>query len=425
MTVANLLAGAGREVTVFEAAPDLGGLASAWKVGELEWERHYHVVLPSDSHTLGLLAELDLQDELVWAEPKSALYSGGQFHPVSTALEFMRLPSLGLLDKLRLAATMALGSCVRDWRSLEDVPVEAWLRRWSGDRAFERFWLPLLRAKLGESYRDSSAVFLWASIQRLCATRSSGLARAAYGHVRGGYARVLHRFEERLRQRGVSLRVGSPITRITCDGRGLAVELANGTSESFDGVVVTAPAPVAGRLCEGLTAGERDRLAAIRYQGILCASVLLERPIHDCYLVYLADADLPFTAVVVQNGLVAPEELGGLTLVYLPRYLDAGHPMMSASDDCIRETFLTALGRLYPSLSANRVVAFKVSRAPNVFPVLTLGHSRRAPPMTTSVAGLYVVNSAQIVNATLHVNETLQLACRAAAPLLGAVEAAR
>ena len=32
------------------------------------------------------------------------------------------------------------------------------------------------------------------------------------------------------------------------------------------------------------------------------------------------------------------------------------------------------------------------------------------PPMATSVPGLYVVNSAQIVNGTLNVNETVKLA---------------
>jgi hypothetical protein len=40
--------------------------------------------------------------------------------------------------------------------------------------------------------------------------------------------------------------------------------------------------------------------------------------------------------------------------------------------------------------------------------------------MDTSVPGLHVVNSAHIVNGTLNVNETVQLAERAAARLLEA-----
>ena len=40
------------------------------------------------------------------------------------------------------------------------------------------------------------------------------------------------------------------------------------------------------------------------------------------------------------------------------------------------------------------------------------------PPVRTSMPGLYLVNSSQIVNGTLNVNETVQLANQAVASLL-------
>jgi peptidoglycan-N-acetylglucosamine deacetylase len=52
--------------------------------------------------------------------------------------------------------------------------------------------------------------------------------------------------------------------------------------------------------------------------------------------------------------------------------------------------------------------------------VPTLGYSRRVPPRRTSVPGVELVTSAQIVNGTLNVNETVQLAERAASELVGA-----
>ena len=42
---------------------------------------------------------------------------------------------------------------------------------------------------------------------------------------------------------------------------------------------------------------------------------------------------------------------------------------------------------------------------------------RSLPPLTTSIPDVYVVNSAQIANGTLNVNETLALATRQAAAL--------
>jgi phytoene dehydrogenase-like protein len=45
LTLAHRLAQAGENVTVFEAAPELGGLASAWQLGEFTWDWYYHVVM--------------------------------------------------------------------------------------------------------------------------------------------------------------------------------------------------------------------------------------------------------------------------------------------------------------------------------------------------------------------------------------------
>jgi len=45
VTLAHRLTQQGKRVTLIEAASHLGGLASAWQVGDLVWDRHYHVTL--------------------------------------------------------------------------------------------------------------------------------------------------------------------------------------------------------------------------------------------------------------------------------------------------------------------------------------------------------------------------------------------
>src|SRR5262249_48368757 len=55
MTLALRLAQQGQSVTLFEAAPFLGGVAAPWRLGDLVWDRHYHVILSSDAHLRALL----------------------------------------------------------------------------------------------------------------------------------------------------------------------------------------------------------------------------------------------------------------------------------------------------------------------------------------------------------------------------------
>ncbi|HMC10486.1 MAG TPA: FAD-dependent oxidoreductase, partial [Pirellulaceae bacterium] len=274
----------------------------------------------------------------------------------------------------------------------------------------ERIWLPLLKAKLGDAWQRTSAAFIWATIQRMYAARHSGHKHEMFGYLPGGYGRTLAAFRQRLVQLGVEIRTGCRVAGIGSGDSGMIdVALQGDESVSFDRVVVTTPAPIAAQICPQLTADETNRLRSIEYAGILCASLLLKKPLAGYYVTNITDP-APFTGVIEMTALVDPAEFGGRALVYLPKYVTADDPVWSKSDDDIRADFLAALERLYPQFSRNDVLAFRLSRVRHVFALSTLDYSRRVPPIETSIPGLFLVNSAQIVNSTLNVNETVRLA---------------
>jgi protoporphyrinogen oxidase len=410
MTVAEELARLGARVEIFESAPHLGGLADAWTLGDITWDRHYHVITPSDTQLLALLEEIGLTAEIQWAQTRTGFYSGGRLYPMSTAADFFRFPLLGLTSKVRLAATMAYASRIRDWKRLEQIPVDEWLLRCSGHDAFDTVWKPLLLAKLGESYHDTSAAFIWATIVRLYKGRVGGKSRGSFGYVGGGYARILEKLESNLRKRGVSISLSSGVRGVrSSPDKGVAVEIENGVRQ-FDGVIVTTPAPLAVQLCPGLTDSEKRRLRGVRYLGVLCASLLLSEPLADYYITNIADATMPFTAVIETSSFVDRRWFGGRNLVYLPKYLGAGDPFWDFPDDQIQEAFLTGLARMYPRFRRDQVLAFRISRARHVMPLPAIGYSQRLPPVRGSLPGVFFLNSGHIVNGTLNVNETIALA---------------
>ncbi len=421
LELARRLSLAGRRVAVYEAAPDFGGLASAWSLGPVRFDRHYHVALRSDLHTQAWLTELGLGGEFVGAQTRTGFYTGGKHHSMSNSYEFARFKPLGPMGKVRLAATIAYASRLKSWRKLEGIPVADWLTRLSGRRVFEKIWLPLLRSKLGEGYRDTSAAFIWATIKRMNSARDAGLKREEFGHVRGGYGRVFDRLVAVLADLGAELRPGTPVTRVeVAEGGGVRVVTASGDASGYDSAVLTVPTPAISKLVPGLTGDEHARLNAVRYQGIVCASVLLKKPLAGFYVTNITDAGLPFTAVIEMTALVPPSEFGGHTLVYLPKYADPADPIFAEDDDSVRARFLAGLARMHPHISEGDVLAFRVSRVKHVFAVPTLNYSAIAPPVETSIPGLSVATSAQIVNGTLNVNETLALVGRVLPRLLAA-----
>lgn len=418
LTLALRLAKRGEEVTLFEAADDIGGLADAWSLDGVVWDRHYHVILLSDLHLRNLLTELGLEREIVWTETRTGFYANGQLYPLSNAIDYLRLPVVNLVDKSRLAATIVYASRVKNWKALEAVSAVDWLGRLSGPRVLERVWIPLLKAKLGESYGSASAAFIWAIISRLYAARRSGLKKEMFGYVRGGYSRILVEFRKTLEKAGVSVVTQHRLTSASrvADGR-IALSFQNGTTAEFDRVVGTMAPGLASRLIPELKPEERSKLEQISYQGIICAAMLLKKPLAGYYLTYITDR-VPFTAVIEMSALTGQEPFHGKSLVYLPKYVSPDDPLFGAPDDEIEPLFRAGFHKMYPAVRREDVICFRVSRVRQVFPISTLHYSNQVSPAITSIPGLYLVNSSQIINGTLNVNETVQLAERTVTSLL-------
>jgi len=419
MTLALRLARAGRTVTLYESAPALGGLAGTWQLGDVVWDRHYHVTLQSDRNLLALLGELGLTSELEWAQTRTGFYVDGALYSMSNIGEFLRFPPIGLVDKLRLGATILHASRIADWRPLEAISAIDWLTAWSGKRCVDKLWQPLLRAKLGDDYTKASAAFIWAIIARMYAARRTGMKTERFGYVGGGYARVLERYARILSEAGVQVRTGVRVSSIARDpSGGIAIRFAQGVSTTFDHAVLTQASPVAAKIVDGLSESEREAMSRVTYQGVVCASLLLRKPLAGFYVTNITDSRIPFTGVIEMSALVDRRYFKDKALVYLPKYVAPDDPLFDVSDDALLEWYLVALRRMYPAFDPHDVLGFKVSRVRYVLPISTLHYSDRLPPMRTSIPGLWTIGSAHIVNGTLNINETLGLAESATAMLL-------
>jgi protoporphyrinogen oxidase len=422
LTLALRLADRGKRVTVFEASDRIGGLADAWDLqhpgGTLTWDRHYHVTLLSDANLGALLKELQLDDSLIWGTTRTEFYTQQTFHPLSNAIDYLKFPPLGLFDKMRLAGTILYGSSIEDGRRLEDISAEDWLTQLSGERTWTELWQPLLRAKLGENASQASAAFIWAIIRRLYAARRSGLKTERFGYIKGGYDSVFRRFADVLASKGVTIKTSAPVDSIHRAAHAITLRTTQG-DQVFDRCVSTVPAVTSAKIAVDLSPAEKSRLNGIVYQGILCASLVLRKPLNGSYLTYIADPDIPFTAIIEMTALVDKSAIDGNTLVYLPRYVPSNDQMFDWTDDALRAHFLPAFLRMYPHLSRDDVLAFRVSRVRHVLPISTIGYTHRLPAMTTSIPELFLVNSAHILNGTLNIDETVKLANVAISVLLG------
>src|SRR5437868_12665778 len=71
---------AGHQVTIFEGADRVGGLAAGFRDDNWDWEleKYYHHWFQSDHDILALIAELGLSDKVLFPRPKTSMWSKGK-----------------------------------------------------------------------------------------------------------------------------------------------------------------------------------------------------------------------------------------------------------------------------------------------------------------------------------------------------------
>ena len=411
MTLALRLIKQGNKVTFFESAEKAGGLTRAWKMDDVVWDRFYHVILMSDLNTRKILKEIGLENEINWVETKTGFYSNGKLYSMSNLIEFFKFPPINLIDKFRLGLTIFIASRIKDWKSMENILVEHWLTRWSGKNVFNKIWLPLLKAKLGDNYKSTSASFIWSTIQRMYAARRSGLKKEMFGYVNGGYENVNTRFVEYLEKAGVEFRYNATVNSVTKNNSGTVdITLNDKSTSTWSKVISTLPSGISVKIAPELSFDEKSKHQSIRYLGVICATILMKKPLSKFYVTNITDSGFPFTGVIEMTALINPKEIKGHHLIYLPKYVNSDDPMLNIPDDQLSQSFLNDFLRMYPSLAKEDITFCGVSKARNVFSLPTINYSGKLPGIKTSIENYFIVNSAQIINGTLNVNETIQVA---------------
>lgn len=413
LTSAFYLLRAGADVTVIEARPQLGGLATYFNFGEFWWDKFYHCILTSDGPLLQLIDDLGLTPELRWNGTKVGFFADEELYSMSTSLDFLKFRPLSLLQKARLALGILRTCRIKDWHTLEGILATEWLTRVFGKKNYQKMWGPLLKCKLGACREQASAAFIWATITRLYSTRDkSSSQQERLGYVRGGYRTVFNRLVESVRQMGGHILTDTPVKQIVPNGGGLALEM-HGETERFDRVIATIPSVPFAATTPGLSADYRRKLNAVTYLGIVCVALVLKRRLSPYYVTNLASEDFPFTGIIEMTNLISTEETGGHHLVYLPKYTSPGDPLFEASDEQIWAEFRRHLKRVIPEFQDSDVEERFTFRERFVQPVPTLHYTQIVPDMETGIEGLILANTTQIINSTLNNNAMVKIARKA------------
>jgi protoporphyrinogen oxidase len=382
------------QVTIFEAAPQVGGLASGFKSPRWNWslEKFYHHWFQSDKSILGLIEELGWSDQVLFPRPVTVIYYKGKFHPfdsITSNMPQFLLRNFPIWDVVRFGLAGAYLRFSPFWKSLEKSTAAEWSRRYFGENVYNILWRPMLVGKFGETYaKQVNMAWLWARLH----SRTTHL-----GTFVGGFQAFMDKLADVVKKQGAEIKLNSPVTGIRKNPGGSLTVVAAGAESSFDTVISTSSPAFMAQLAPDLPAEYSAQLRNLKSMGAVVMVIALDRQLTQYYWHNLPKEDgFPFLSLVEHTNYMKSENYGGDHLIYCGDYLETSHEYFNYSKEELLERFLPAFTRFNPAFDRSWIKETWLFKAAYAQPIPPVNHSHNIPPLRTPLKGLYFASMSQV-----------------------------
>jgi protoporphyrinogen oxidase len=406
-------------VVVLEAEPEPGGLARSWEMGGRVVDRFYHFICKPDGQYLRLLRELGLEGRVIWSRTRMGLFRGGRCRPFHSPRHLASYPGIPLRDKLGYGAHVWRCRRTTDWKPLEDVRAQEWLRSSVGSRGYVEWWEQLLAKKFGRFTPELSAAWIMARVRRNARSRSLQ-TWDRLGYVEGGTGQVVEALAARIRALGGEILVDRSVTEIVQHRGRVSGVIVRGSYVPSDAAVYTGKLVDLPALLGDCRATQYvQQLRALEDIGVVCTLFRLRHSLSPLFWLNVLDPAMPHSGIIEFSRLWRSRPWH---LLYIPEYGDvdlSGPTLDPHTRAAMYEPLLRAVN---PRFSPDWVDECRVFASKRAQPVCRVGFSRQLPPVRTPIAGLWATDYAHVFPEDRSLAEMVKLGERVARDVVRALE---
>ena len=377
LTIAKKLEEKGNNVTIFEKNNSVGGMVSTVDLYDTKLEKYYRHIFKSDKEAIELIKEMGLENELIWPSTKMGYLTNRKIYEWGTPISLLKFKELNFFEKLRFGFNVVHLKLINNYKELEKVTAEKWLKYRIGEKIYSKVWEPLLISKFGDKKDQISMAWLWGKIKlRSTSTTKEG---EQLGYIKGSYQELTNAFYKYLVEKNVKINLDTIVNKVEKENDKYIIKTEkDGLEESqkFDVVVSTVDYNNFINICgEYMTKEEKEKAQKVKYTSARTMMIITNKSFSDFYWLNIGDNDIPFGGIIEHTNFINKNNYGDNHIIYISNYMTEENKLYNVSKEEMLQEYMKYLTQINKDFTMKNVIDYFVFDEKYAQPIIECKYS--------------------------------------------------
>lgn len=421
LTIAKELEENGQEVTIFEKNDYVGGMVDTVEICGTRLEKYYRHIFKSDREAIKLIKEMGLENELIWPATKMGYLTNKRPYLFGTPISLLKFKPLNFVQKLRFGFNVIHIKLINDYKKLEKVTAEKWLKDRIGDKVYSQVWEPLLISKFGEKKDQISMAWLWGKIK--LRSTSSTPEGEQLGYIKGSYQRLTDRLYEYLVEKGVKIKLKTKIQSIEKLNEKYVIKYQNENEEKFDIVISTINYKDFVKIFDKfITEEEKQKIQKVNYTSARTMMIVVNKSFSPFYWLNIGDNDIPFGGIIEHTNFIDKSNYDNNHILYISNYMTEDNKLYNVSKEELLKEYMKSLTKINKEFTMENVKEYHVYDEKYAQPIIECNYSNYIMEDKLKNENIYLCTMPQIYPEDRGMNYAIRLGNKIANEVLEQID---
>lgn len=420
LTIAKELEENGQEVTIFEKNDYVGGMVDTVEICGTRLEKYYRHIFKSDREAIKLIKEMGLENELIWPATKMGYLTNKRAYLFGTPISLLKYKPLKLIQKLRFGFNVIHIKLINDYKKLEKVTAEKWLKDRIGDKVYSQVWEPLLISKFGEKKDQISMAWLWGKIK--LRSTSSTPEGEQLGYIKGSYQKLTDNFYKYLLNKNVDIKLETSVKEVIKDNDKYIVKYTRNEKEEkeeFDVIVSTIDYKDFEKLFDKyMNEEEKQKIQKVNYTSARTMMIVANKSFSPFYWLNIGDNDIPFGGIIEHTNFIDKSNYDNNHILYISNYMTEDNKLYNVSKEELLKEYMKSLTKINKEFTMENVKEYHVYDEKYAQPIIECNYSNYIMEDKLKNENIYLCTMPQIYPEDRGMNYAIKLGSKVANEVL-------